>query len=185
MVPCTAFMVEVKKPSVVLFGPPGVGKSTVGQVFHDEFGFNFYDGDDEMTPQERALISKGLWGDDNRKLLLIRTAARMNQLHQDAKKGLVTSLALTKQWMREFLTVRTDEFLQFVLVVTLLQQEEMEKKVKVRHAQGHPITVEAFRTFTQAFESPAMAHLTIENPHEHSKKDELITQVANILTLLK
>jgi len=174
-----------EKPSLLFFGPPGVGKSTVAKIVGDEYGFAFYEGDDEMTGEERKLVSNGQWGDANRRFLLSRMGTRIDQLYDGSNLGLVTAAAMTKEWMREFLQEQTIVFLQLVLVVSLVSQSEMEKKVADRHAAGHPITVEAFRRFTQQFEPPKIQHFKISNPQDPARQWELIEQMDKILKQLK
>lgn len=176
---------ESDKLSFVFFGPPGVGKSTVGRIVSSEFGFDFYEGDEEMTPEERKLVATGQWGDNERRALLHRTAREMNRLFGVSETGLITSLAMTKEWMRELLSQESEAFLHFVLVMAMISQEEMEEKVAERHAQGHPITVDAFRRYTSAFDQPKEGQLTILNPHNSAQTDQLIEQMAGILKKLR
>lgn len=174
-----------EKLNLLFFGPPGVGKSTIGEQFSRRFDLNFYEGDQEMTAEERQLVSTGGWDDAHREALLERTAQRINQLHDQSETGLVTSIAMTKQWMREFLTEKTDTFLQFVLVISMLNQLEMEELVEKRHQEGHPITVDAFRRYTQAFDQPTMPHHVIMNPHNADKQEDLFAQMDQLFKSLR
>ena len=40
----------------ILFGPPGAGKTFVGKIFQESFGFHFYDGDEDLTPRMKWAI---------------------------------------------------------------------------------------------------------------------------------
>ena len=176
--------VEEGKFCILLYGPPGVGKSTVGEVMGEEFGLTFFDGDDEMNASEREKVSSGDWGDNDRRALLLRRAKRINQLYRESKVGVVTASAMTKKWMREFLSDHTDPFLQFVLVSTLIKQAEMDQLIQDRHKQGHPISLEAFHKFTGQFEPPEEPIVQLDNPHDPAKKEELIKEIARVLKQL-
>lgn len=176
---------QLHKLNIILFGPPAVGKSTVGAVFRDEFGFNFYDGDDEMTPEERAKVSRAQWDDTDRRQLLIRMGETIRRLHHESAVGLVTSVALTRQWMRDFLNEQAGGFLRFVLVTTTLQLPQLEALVAKRHAAGHSISVDSFHKFTSAFETPAMPYLILKNPQDKSKQAELIAEVRRVISELE
>jgi gluconate kinase len=178
-------MQKNEKLNLLFFGPPGVGKSTVGEQFSRRFNFDFYEGDQEMTDEEKKLVSTGGWDDAHREALLERTAQKINLLHDQSETGLVTSIAMTKQWMREFLSERTDTFLQFVLVISILSQLEMEALVEKRHQAGHPITVEAFKKYTAAFDQPTMPHHVIQNPHDPNKQEELFAQMDALFKSLR
>ena len=183
------FFVNMKqtnnKTNIILFGPPGVGKSTVGLVFRDKFGFTFYDGDDGMTPAEREKVSQGNWTDADREVLLTRLGETINRLSNDSKIGVVTSVALTRQWMRDFLNNKCGESLHFVLVSTKLTNTELEQLIATRREkEGHAITIESFRKFTAAFETPIMTYLRLENPHDRSKDEELVQNVRHVIDSL-
>jgi gluconate kinase len=51
----------------IFYGPAGAGKSFVGRVCADEWGFEVYDGDRDLTPDmQRALREKQMFSDDMR-----------------------------------------------------------------------------------------------------------------------
>lgn len=178
--------VESVKPNILLFGPPGVGKSTVGMVFHDEFGMNFYDADNEMNSREKRKVSLGNWNDTDRKKLLVRIAKRINQMYRNSENGLVTSAALTKDWMRVFLDKKTSGFLQFVLVTTLISRLDLEEKVRLRHIEGHPISLEAFKKFSNQFEYPTSQNvIELKNPHSVGELNLLIEEIDRVLKIIK
>lgn len=177
--------INKEKFCILLYGPPGVGKSTVGKVMGEEFGLTFFDGDDEMNEEERKKVSSGEWSDNDRRKLLVRKAKKINNLYEESNVGIVTAAAMTKRWMREFLSNHVDPFLQFVLVMTLLKQAEMERLVQNRHQQGHPISLEAFCNFTDQFDPPNEAIVQLNNPHDLEKKQELIEEIAKVLKQLR
>ncbi len=52
---------------LIVFGLPGAGKTYVGKLLKDEFGFYFYDGDRDLTDEMRqALKEKKLFNDSMR-----------------------------------------------------------------------------------------------------------------------
>jgi gluconate kinase len=139
---------------IILFGPPGSGKTTIGKLMAEKFGFCFYDGDDEMTPEEKIRVSNGSWNDEDRHILLARLGHHLSELNQDNEK-LVCSVALTRHWMRDFLEKHLSVQPQFVLIKSGLKPNEVETLVTSRREnEGHPITLESFRRFTAAFEQP-------------------------------
>ncbi len=44
---------------IYLFGLPAAGKNYVGEVLAEEFGYTFYDGDLDLTPEMRDAVREG------------------------------------------------------------------------------------------------------------------------------
>jgi len=150
--------------NIILFGPPGVGKSTIGKLMADKFDFIFFDGDEVMTNDDRVALSSGQWDDGRRQGVLRRIAERFNALNSEGVQNVVTSVALTMSWMRDELVRQISYGAVFVLVRSELSDEKIVELVSTRSKEGHPINVENFRKFTAAFEAPSMKHKVLINP---------------------
>ena len=158
---------------VILFGPPGVGKSHVGQLLAQECGLTFYDGDTDYTPEEKQLLANGQWNDKHRRAFLTRIAQKINRLDFENETGVAVPIAMTRQWMRDLLQELCGP-LNWVLVKTPLSLDQLEEKVASRqNKEGHLINIEAFRRFTSQFETPTMPHLSLENPHDSTQTEPL------------
>lgn len=48
-----------KSRLMVLFGPPGSGKTTIGQRLEDEYDYHFYDIDTDFTPRIKLTLERG------------------------------------------------------------------------------------------------------------------------------
>ena len=113
--------------NIILFGPPGVGKSTIGKLMADKFDFIFFDGDEVMTNDDRVALSSGQWDDGRRQGVLRRIAERFNALNSEGVQNVVTSVALTMSWMRDELVRQISYGAVFVLVRSELSDEKIEE----------------------------------------------------------
>lgn len=169
---------------LILFGPPGVGKTTIGQIIQDKFGIPFFDADTDKTEEEKRLLASGQWTDENRKAVIDRIAHRLTEV--DRGREIVIATPLTKQWMRDRLITQVQERIHFILITSRLNQERIASLVNSRRQkEGHPINLDQLKRFTEEFEPPTMPHLTIENPQTRINHSELISQIGEILKQIR
>ena len=167
--------------NIILFGPPGVGKSTIGKLMQETFDFAFFDGDDVMTDDDNKALKEGQWNDERRRGVLNRIANRINGLNSEGEQKVVTSVALTADWMRRELAGMILMPFNFVLVRSLLSENIIVELVSARSKEGHPISLENFRKFTNAFESPSMRHFILDNPGSVLDNPQLVRNIENII----
>lgn len=168
---------------LILFGPPGVGKTTIGHIVQNKFGIPFFDADTDKTDEEKRLLATSQWTDANRRAVINRIARRFTEL--DTGRGIAIATPLTKQWMRDHLIDQVSEPLHFVLITSQLKPAKIANLVNSRNKEGHPITVEQLHRFTREFEAPTMPHFAIENPQTRINHPELISQIGEILKQIR
>ena len=82
---------------LIVFGLPGAGKTYVGNLLRDEFGFYFYEGDRDLTDEmQQALKEKKLFNDSMRDVFFKNLIGKVSQLHK-TKKHLVVAQTFIKE----------------------------------------------------------------------------------------
>ena len=154
-----------------LFGLPAAGKNYVGQVLAEDFGFTFYDGDRELTPEMRdAVREERPFTDAMRDRFyaqLVDHIATLRLAHSD----LAVAQATFKERHRA-LVARAFPDVVFVLV------EAGEAVRLARLAQGNPVTVAYARQIAAFFEPPGHAHFVMRN---EGRRAEVVAQVRRLL----
>lgn len=169
---------------IILFGPPGVGKTTIGHIVQNKFGIPFFDADTDKTPEEKHLLATDQWTDENRKAVIDRIAHRLTEV--DREREIVIATPLTKQWMRDRLITQVQERIHFILITSRLNQERIASLVNSRRQkEGHPINLDQLKRFTQEFEPPTMPYHVIENPQTDLDHPQLIAQISEVLKVIK
>ena len=156
----------------IVFGLPGAGKTYVGKLFKDEFGFFFFDGDKELTDEmQQALKEKNLFNDSMRDVFFQSLINKVLQLHR-TKKHLVVAQTFIKEKYRNQL-LKAMPFARFILVQT--------KKVlrEKRLLQRNDLDQDYVKKMITLFEKPTIEHFKIRN--DTNGKIQLIKRLENIL----
>src|ERR1041384_2177923 len=115
-----------------LFGLLGAGKNFVGKIFAEEFGFNFYDADRDLTPAMTAAIANHRkFSEQMRDEYFEIVISRIAQLKEDHEK-LVVAQALFKNRNRAQISTHFPE-IRFVWV----QADKEVVAHRLRERQGH------------------------------------------------
>ena len=154
----------------IITGQPANGKTTVGRLLQESFGFVCIEGDDFITPIGKTRLNNGSWNDTDRKVYLSRMAASAVEIKQDNPDVVVVD-CLTTRWMREFLVTQIHAInhslaVGFILIDRQLTSENITQIAALRSAQGHALDVDALVRFRQAFEpwDPKLPCVSFTNP---------------------
>jgi gluconate kinase len=161
---------------LILFGLPGAGKSFVGELLRDEFGFHLHEADDDIPDDYRRLVQAGhVVGDDRRddyhRRLLIRIAA----LAAEHPK-LAVAVPLLRQKHRDWLRARFPAA-HFILVTC--DPKQWEARLAGRH---HTVNAGYARKVLPLYEPPALPHVVLDNTGDGT--DSLRAQLVQILGAL-
>lgn len=157
---------------IYLFGLPAAGKNYVGQALADEFGYTFYDGDLDLTPEMRdAVRDERPFTDAMRDRFYTVLIARIARLRRDCA-DLAFSQATFKERHRRLVAAAFPDVV-FVLV------EASEAVRLARLAAGHnPVTVDYARQIAAFFEPPVHPHYIIRNEGD---REDVLRQLAGLL----
>ncbi len=93
---------------LILMGPMGCGKTTVGKMLAEKLGWSFYDGDDFHPQKNVEKMRAGIaLTDEDRKLWLEKLHTNIQRWLRDKQDSILACSAL-KQAYREFLGVDQD-----------------------------------------------------------------------------
>lgn len=157
---------------IYLFGLPAAGKNYVGEVLAEAFGYTFYDGDRDLTPEMRDAVRDGRPFSDAMRdrfyTTLIERIAELRRRHAD----LAFCQATFKERHRRLIA---DAFPDVVFV--LVEADEAVRAARLARG-GNPVTVEYARRIAAFFEPPAHAHFVIEN---NGGRAEVVRQLTSLL----
>lgn len=157
---------------IYLFGLPAAGKNYVGEVLADEFGYTFYDGDLDLTPEMRDAVRDGRpFTEAMRDRFYALLIDRISEL-RPAHPELAFCQATFKEHHREGIAAAHPDVV-FVLV-------EADEAVRVaRLSRGNnPVTVEYARLIAGFFEPPRHPHFVISN---NEGRDDVVRQLTALM----
>ncbi|MBZ0294616.1 MAG: AAA family ATPase [Anaerolineae bacterium] len=158
---------------IILFGQPGAGKNFAGRIFAEDFGFTFYDADDDLPPEMRAAIQhKQIATDAMRAAHLVNIIARVAQLQALTSDIVVSGGFFKEKQRRAFVEAYPDA--RFVLVETALEI----RRQRLRHRQHHLADLDYAEKIFAQFEPPQLTHAVLEND---AGRAELKTQITQLL----
>lgn len=174
-----------KDTITIMFGPPGVGKSTICQQVNKMPDCVCLSGDDFITKQGVGRLQQGTWGDHDRIDYLSRMANGAIDAVKTERK-VVLADAITTVWMREYLKAQIQATgllaIAWVLVTRNFTDDEIDELVAARAAVGHPINSrQVFQRFHDQFDPPSGQFLILNNPGPKASEESLIEAIETVL----
>ncbi|HKQ87581.1 MAG TPA: gluconokinase [Candidatus Acidoferrales bacterium] len=140
---------------LILMGPTGAGKTTVGEILSRELGWEFADADNFHSPENVAKMSKGIGlTDEDRKPWLAALRRKIEQWISAGQNGILACSALREVYRKE-LSVGP----QVKWIYLKGSVEEISQRVAAR--QGHYAKKELVVSQFAALEEPTNA-ITID-----------------------
>lgn len=159
---------------IVLFGQPGTGKNYAGRIFAEDFGFFFYDADDDLPPDMwDAIQRKQIATDAMRAAHLINIIARVAQVRALTANLVVSGGFFREKQRQDFLRQYPDA--RFVLVET----PPDIRRERLLHRQHHLADLAYAEKIAAQFEPPQIDHAVLVN---NAGRDDLRVQIAALLT---
>jgi len=161
---------------LVLFGFPGAGKSFIGKMLQEEFGFYHYEADDDLTPPIREAVQKNkLVTEPLKEAYFKQVCERIDSL-KSLYPDLVVTQTFTKEKYRKRLLERFPEA-KFVR----LQTDIPVIYARLAKRDNHPVKNFYAGFAISQFEPPKLPHWILEN---NGGAEKLHQQVNRILDLL-
>lgn len=159
-------------PFLYFFGLPAAGKNYVGHVTAEEFGYAFYDGDIDLTPEMRdAVREERPFTEAMRDRFYALLVGRIAELRA-AHSRLAFCQATFKEHHREL--IRSE----FPDVVFVLVEATPAVRASRLARGGNPVTVDYARRIDALFEPPSHPHFIITN---NDGREDVVRQLAALL----
>jgi len=157
---------------IYLFGLPAAGKNYVGHVLAEAFGFTFYDGDDDLTPEMRdAVRTEQPFTDAMRDRYYGLLTDRLAEL-TDRCPNLAFCQATFKERHRQQIAAAFPD-----VVFVLVEADEAVRMARLAQG-GNPVTVEYARRIAAFFEPPRHPHFVIRNDGDRA---DVVRQLGALL----
>lgn len=158
---------------IYLFGLPAAGKNYVGQVLAEEFGFVFYDGDLDLTPEMRAAVRDQVpFTDDMRDRYYTSLVKRIAELRRTIP-DLAFGQATFKERHRRLIAASFPD-----VIFVLVQANEAVRMARLR-AGNSAVTEEYARLIGSYFDPPQHDHVVIEN---NGRREAVVRQLGHLLS---
>ena len=149
---------------IILFGLPGTGKTYVGKILKEYFGFYFYDGDNDLTEEMiDAIKTKTVFTDQMRDRFFIILIKKIQSLKSKYQK-LVVSQTFIKEKYRLQLLKKIPEAKFF-----LIKTKRFLREKRLIERKDYPLDLEYARKMVKNFETPKIDHKVIKNNKEGAK----------------
>lgn len=168
----------------VLFGPPGVGKTYIGQLLSRYFDLPFFDADTLIDSEEMQLLQSGKYDQVARDHFVEKLINHVEGLINDQGniQDLVVAEAFTKEKNREVFMSKFPENVCYIMVNTPVEvaKDRAKKRLGLRK---HVINDVALELIWKEFEKPKVLYLSINN--YKVVDSELVAQFGNLIKLLR
>jgi shikimate kinase len=168
----------------VLFGPPGVGKTYIGQLLSRYFDLPFFDADTLIDSEEMQLLQSGSYDQESRDNFVTKLITHVDSLINDHGniQDLVVAEAFTKEKNRVEFMKKFPSNVCYIMVNTPV--EVAKDRAKKRFGESkHAINNVALELIWKEFEPPKVLYLSLNN--YQVVDSELVTQFGNLVKLLR
>src|SRR3972149_2841516 len=162
-------------PLIILFGPTGAGKTYVGQLIQKHFGYYFYDGDADLTPEmKQALNLMRPITDPMRDRFIGRLLDSITKLLK-IHPNLVVAQTFIKERYRHRLLKRWPKA-RFILLKTKTNLRYQRR----RERADYPWDETYVKRMDAIFETPKIPHQIITN--DKTGPDNLLKRLRSLLS---
>lgn len=166
---------EFEKMLLVLFGYPGVGKSFIGKMLQEEFGFYHYEADEDLTPPIKDAIQKNsLVTEPLKEAYFKQVCERIDSL-KNLHPNIVVTQTFTKEKYRKRILERFPEA-KFIR----LQADMPVIYARLAKRDGHLVKNFYAGFAISQFEAPTLPHWILEN---NGRADKLHQQLNRMLAI--
>lgn len=162
----------------VLFGPPGVGKTYLGQLFSRALDIPFFDADTLIDSEEMRLLQEGAYDQTARDVFLQKLADKVSILVQDPEQDLILAEAFTKEKNRIEFQSRFDSEVVYIMISTPREVAVRRARKRLEHS-SHPINDIALDLIWNEFDVPHISYLQIVNDDVNDA--QLIEKFGNLI----
>ena len=145
---------------IVLFGLPGAGKSYVGRLLRDEFGYYLHEADDDIPADYKRDVAAGQVVSDARRdayhRLLVECVAALRAAHP----RLAVAVPLLRDKHRHWLAER---FPDAVFILVTCAAGPWEARLAGR---THTVGLDYARKVVSLYEPPTLPHATLDDSAE-------------------
>jgi len=158
---------------IFLFGKLGCGKNFVGRILEQEFGFDFYDADEDLTDAMKEAIQNHQEITDELRDEFINIV--INRLTE--KLSRTDRLAVAQALFRNKHRHQVLEHFPGTLFVWVHADDKI-MYARLSRRSGHIASKSYGEMINRNFETPNVPHTMIDN---NAGRDEIITQLKGIL----
>lgn len=170
----------------VLFGPPGVGKTYIGQLISRSFDIPFFDADTLYDAEEMRLLQEGNYDQTARDKFVEKLMHHVESLVENNgyAQDLVVAEAFTKEKNRmEFIDKFMDQVC-YIMVETPMVVAKDRAIHRFAISKGkHIINTKALEQIWKEFEEPKFFHMKLNN--YQVSDDDLIDDFESLIQLTK
>lgn len=94
---------------IVLIGPMGCGKTTIGEILAKKLSWNFFDGDDFHPEENKLKMAEGIPLDDAAREPWLHTLHQIIKNHLSDKKGMILACSALKKKYRAMLGIDQEQ----------------------------------------------------------------------------
>jgi gluconokinase len=145
---------------VVLFGLPGAGKTFIGKLLQKEFGFYFYEGDNDMPQELKDAIVNETVTDRMRNNFFTVLISRIKALQNTHNKVVLSQTFIKEKYRRQFLAAFPQAKFIYIDAETSLRES------RLLHRDRFRLSLEKWQKMSAIFEKPQIKHETIQNNNE-------------------